>query len=84
MYGYCICDTASYEVFEEAAEFIINEMGYVPSGDALRDVDDSAWRTFKKGSSDLTLVCDAQIDYIAIISDSKLSIKCLHEFTPID
>ena len=81
-YGYCICDAANNDVYQEAAAFIIDDLGYTPLKDELRDVDDSVWQTFKSGGATLKLVSDTQIGCVAIISDVELSIECLHEFNP--
>ena len=82
-FGYMICDSASIDVYREAVEFIVDKLGCVAQNDELHDVDDSIWQTFKRGSANIKLISDTQINYVAILSDAKLPIKCLHKFKPI-
>ena len=79
-FGYVICDSASTNVYHDAVRFLIDELGCVSQNDELHDVDDSIWQTFKKGSANIKLESDTQIDYLAIISDEELPIECLREF----
>ena len=80
-YGYTIADAASREIFERAVTFIIEELHYRPEAERLEDVDGSIQQKFIKDDAILLLESDAQVDYVGIISDVKLPIKCLHEFT---
>lgn len=79
-FGYVICDSASINVYHDAARFLIDELGCVSQNDEMHDIDDSIWQTFKKGNANIKLESDTQIDYVAIISDEELPIECLHEF----
>ena len=75
-----ICDAANEDVYKEAADFIIDMLRYRPMNDELQDVDGSIWRTFEKGSKRFVLKSDVQINYVAIISDTELPIRCLHKW----
>lgn len=79
-FEYMICDTAHEDVYKEAADFIIDMLGYRHMNDELQDVDGSIWRTFEKGSQRLVLKSDVQINYVVIISDTELPIRCLRKW----
>lgn len=79
-FGYVICDTANTDVYREASQFVVDELGYSPMNDELHDVDNSIWQTFKKGDSRIRIESDKQIDYVAIVSDVELPIECIREW----
>lgn len=82
-FGYTICDSANMNVYRDAIQFIVEQLGYIPSNDELHDVDDSVWQTFQKGNAKLKLESNVQIDYVAIISDVELPIDCLHKWEAV-
>lgn len=79
-FGYTICDHADIDVYHEAAEFISEQLGFTPNHDEAGDVDGTIWQSFSKGNSEIRLESDAQINYVAIISDVELPIECVYEF----
>ena len=80
-FGYVIADAADQNTFREAVGFIENALHFQPIGKAVEDVDGSMWQKFSDGTKKLRLICDCQIDYVAIESDTDLPIKCLHNWS---
>ena len=80
-YRYTIADAANREAFEEAVPFIIKKLHFKPDGEALTDVDGSLRQKFTGENGYLILESDVQVDYVGIVSDSKLPINCLHKWT---
>lgn len=80
-YGYTIADAADAEFFAEAAFFVENTLGYIKNEDAVEDVDGSLIQTFSKDGFVLKLVSDCQVNYVAILSEKELPLKCLYKFT---
>ena len=79
-YGYTIADAADADFFAEAAAFVENSLGYTKNEDAVEDVDGSLFQTFSKDEFALKLVSDCQVNYVAILSEKELPLKCLHKF----
>lgn len=59
-----ICDSASIDVYRDAVEFLTAQLGCVAQNDELLDVDNSIWQTFKRGSANIKLISDTQINYV--------------------
>ena len=79
-FGYTIADAASRKVFEDAARFITEKLNFKASHDFPEDVDGSIKKEFAREDGNLILESDAQVDYVAIISDVELPIDCLHSW----
>ena len=80
-FGYTIADAASRRDFEEAAQFIVEELHFEPTSDTVEDVDGSLYRKFAREDGNLTLVSDEDDGDLDIISDVELQITSLHEWT---
>ena len=83
IYGYTIADAADRGVFEEASEFIVEKLHYLPTDDTVEDVDGSLFRSFEKDGNMLRLESERQIDYVAIKSDVELPIQCLRKWVDL-
>lgn len=80
-YGYIIADAADADFFAEAADFVENSLGYTKNENAVEDVDGSLIQMFSKDGFLLKLISDCLVNYVAILSEKELPLKCLHKFT---
>jgi hypothetical protein len=81
MYGYTIADAASPEVFSEASDFIVDRLHFLPLSNRTEDVFGNISQKFEKEGETIQLESDTDIDYVAILSSSKLPITALSEWT---
>ena len=80
-YGYTVAEAAASDIFDEVVDFVKSVLHFVPSAEPLKDVDGSICQHFKRGTDEITVESDAQVDYVGICSNVPLPIKCLHKWT---
>lgn len=80
-YGYTVADAAASDIFYEAVDFVKSALHFVPSDEPLTDVDGSIRQRFKRGTDEIIVESDVQVDYVGIRSNVSLPIKCLHKWT---
>ena len=80
-YGYTIHNSYDADMFYNAVHMMHHVFKYHKDGEMLEDVDGTLIQRFTNESGQHSrVVCDTQIDYVAVISDIPLDLEYLYKW----